>query len=224
MPLSIQYSSKFARRAQQNVYRCCMRPCAALLQRLPAEAQHSEPPWLPLPVQAVYQELKQKFNCCPVFMGQELKDKYYKGEQQEAGDWGQQPSAYARQDASRAELPDAGSMSSTSRQWCMHFGMLGAREHAVCATCQAHQASHVMCHSCAHQRLVPCRLLQAAAVASVPLRAAHVPHQPGQVRPGAVAGVRQGQQGGAVHWHRHGGVVHALLCSHVLLRRAGAMY
>jgi hypothetical protein len=28
----------------------------------------------------VHQELKQKFNCCPVFLGAELKDKYYKGE------------------------------------------------------------------------------------------------------------------------------------------------
>jgi hypothetical protein len=46
-------------------------------------------------VQAVYQELKQKFNCCPVFMGQELKDKYYKGEQQAAGDCGQQQSSHA---------------------------------------------------------------------------------------------------------------------------------
>lgn len=76
-------------------------------------------------VQAVYQELKQKFNCCPVFMGQELKDKYYKGEQQ--GTVGSSnhhmPSAHAG-GASHAELPGAGSMSSTNCRWCMHFCML----------------------------------------------------------------------------------------------------
>lgn len=40
-----------------------------------------------------------------------------------------------------------------------------------------------------------CRLLQAAAVAAVPLRPAAVADQLRPLRPGALAGLRQGQQG-----------------------------
>ena len=90
-------------------------------------------------------ELFTAFNCCPVFLGKELKEEYYKGEQQ--------------------PLPSHTQVQAGAACYGLHLALhcrasLGHDQHLV-------------------SLLGPraCRLLQAAAVAAVPLPHTAVPDQ-----------------------------------------------
>jgi hypothetical protein len=145
--------------------------------------------------QDVSLQLKQLFNCAPVFIDPDVRDKYYKGK---------------RGICVRARVR-AACMHAVCVCVCVCCLHASAAPHPPllhthrrpCRTPVPAHATHHTPHATRHtppqpRARAPHRLLQAAAVAAVPLRAAHVAREQRALQQRALAGLREGQQGACV--------------------------
>lgn len=134
----------------------------------------------PRALQEVATQLKQQLGCAPVFLPPDVRERYYKG---------------------AASLPLFSSLGAARRLLLRRGGLRRGRpQHkAPAAPSAAPPAKRgpTRQHTPypAHHAPAPARLLQAAAVAVVPLHPADGALVRGALQPGAVAGVRESKQG-----------------------------